>query len=53
MLCNWIMVSFIIVVSSKFPDNILLIFQPPYSPRIESNRESMAIHKTRIELGTV
>jgi len=30
MLCNWIMVSFIIVVSSKLPLDILLVFQPPY-----------------------
>jgi hypothetical protein len=37
----------------KIPDNILLVFQPPGASRIESNRESMAIHKTRIELGTV
>jgi transposase len=28
------MVSFIIVVSSKFPLDILLIFQPPYSPEL-------------------
>ena len=37
----------------KIPDNILLIFQPPGAPRIESHRESMAIHKTKIELGTI
>ena len=37
----------------KIPDNILLIFQPPGASRIESDRESMAIYKTRIELGTV
>ena len=37
----------------KIPDNILLVFQPPGASRIESDRESMAIYKTRIELGTV
>jgi hypothetical protein len=35
----------------KIPDNILLVFQPPGASRIESERESMAIYKTRIELG--
>jgi hypothetical protein len=34
MLCNWIMVSFIIVVSSKFILDILLVFQPPYCPEL-------------------
>jgi hypothetical protein len=37
----------------KIPDNILLVFQPLGASRIESERESMAIYKTRIELGTV
>jgi transposase len=36
----------------KIPDNILLVFQPPYSPELNLG-ESMAIYKTRIELGTV
>ena len=37
----------------KIPDNILLFFLPPGASRIESERESMAIYKTIIELGTV
>ena len=37
----------------KIPDNILRVFQPRGASRIESERESMAIYKTRIELGTV
>jgi hypothetical protein len=34
----------------KIPDNILLIFQPPYSPELNLG-ESVVAHKTRTELG--
>ena len=35
--------------SLKIPDNILLIFQRPYSPELNLG-ESVALYKTRIEL---
>jgi hypothetical protein len=38
--------------SLKIPDNILLIFQPPYSPELNLG-ESVALYKTRIELGNL
>jgi hypothetical protein len=34
--------------SLKIPDNILLIFQPPYSPELNLG-ENMVTHKTRTE----
>ena len=40
------------ISSLKIPDNILLIFQPPYSPELNLG-ESVALYKTRIELGNV
>ncbi len=36
----------------KIPDNILLIFQPPYSPELNLG-ESLATYKTKIELGNL
>ena len=38
--------------SLKIPDNILLIFQPPYSPELNLG-ENMVTHKTRTELGNI
>ena len=38
--------------SLKIPDNILLIFQPPYSPELNLG-ESGALYKTRIEVGNL
>jgi hypothetical protein len=41
------MVSFIIVVAYKYLLDILLVFQPPYSPELNLG-ESRVIHKTRV-----
>ncbi len=37
----------------KIPSGYFTDFSTTLQPRIESNRESMAIHKTKIELGTI
>jgi hypothetical protein len=36
--------------SLKIPDNILLIFQPPYTPELNLG-ENMVTHKTRTRVG--
>jgi hypothetical protein len=38
--------------SLKIPANILLIFQPPYSPELNLG-ERVALYKIRIELGNL
>ena len=38
--------------SLRIPDNILLIFQPPYSPELNLG-ENMVTHKTRTKLGNL
>jgi hypothetical protein len=37
----------------KIPDNVLLIFQPPYSPELNPLLASMALYKTTISLGNL
>jgi hypothetical protein len=37
----------------KIPEKVLLIFQPPYSPELNPLLTSIALYKTRTELGNL